>query len=173
MKFNTEKERSDYIENNLGLVYSIADKLCKTSRVDSKEDLIQDGIVGLIVAVDTFDDNRGVKFSTYAYTIIYHEMITSLKKQKNDSSLDALIERIFNDEVPDIGEEPPTSETFFLDSFLAPGLITDTQREIIIRRIFKKEDFHKIAKELKLGYRNCMYQFHFACNRIRKYNTED
>jgi RNA polymerase primary sigma factor len=56
------KERM--IESNLGLVRVIARTFRGTSL--PFDDLVQDGTVGLIQAVERFDHRRGVRFSTYA-----------------------------------------------------------------------------------------------------------
>lgn len=60
--------RKKLIEHNLRLVIPIAKKLSSDSI--SLADAIQEGNVGLINAVDRFNVNMGVKFSTYAYTSI-------------------------------------------------------------------------------------------------------
>ncbi len=59
-----DKARKQLIEANFRLVISIAKKYA-TQQV-SFMDLIQEGNIGLIKAVDKFDYRRGYKFSTYA-----------------------------------------------------------------------------------------------------------
>ena len=61
-------DRDKMIENNIGLVHSIANRF-KGRGVDY-DDLFQSGCVGLIKAVDNFDESRGFAFSTYAVPVI-------------------------------------------------------------------------------------------------------
>lgn len=64
--------RDERIKENLGLVHSCAHKL--TGRGVDYDDLFQAGCVGLIKAVDGFDESRGFSFSTYAVPVILGEM---------------------------------------------------------------------------------------------------
>jgi RNA polymerase sporulation-specific sigma factor len=64
--------RDERIKENLGLVHSCAHKLI--GRGVDYEDLFQAGCVGLIKAVDGFDETRGFLFSTYAVPVILGEM---------------------------------------------------------------------------------------------------
>lgn len=64
--------RDQFIESNLPLVHS----LCKrfTGRGIEYDDLYQAGCLGLVKAVDGFDESRGLCFSTYAVPVVLGEI---------------------------------------------------------------------------------------------------
>lgn len=64
--------RDQKISENLGLVHACAKRF--KARGIEYDDLYQAGCLGLIKAVDGFDESRGVKFSTYAVPVILGEM---------------------------------------------------------------------------------------------------
>ena len=67
-----EKAREEYIKGNLRLVLSVIKRFDSSS--ESADDLFQIGCVGLMKAVDNFEPDRLVKFSTYAVPMIVGEI---------------------------------------------------------------------------------------------------
>lgn len=65
-------KRKELIENNIGLVHSVAKRF--RGRGVEYDDLFQCGCIGLIKAVDNFDESLGYKFSTYAVPVIMGEI---------------------------------------------------------------------------------------------------
>lgn len=67
-----KEAREVLIEKNLGLVHHIVRRFA--GRGYETEDLFQIGVIGLIKAIDKFDLNLGLQFSTYAVPMITGEI---------------------------------------------------------------------------------------------------
>ena len=68
--------REEMIERNLGLVRALAGRY--RGRGVPFDDLVQEGTVGLVKAVERFDHRREVKFSTYAVWWIRRSILDAL-----------------------------------------------------------------------------------------------
>ncbi|HIU68554.1 MAG: RNA polymerase sporulation sigma factor SigG [Clostridiales bacterium] len=66
-----EKAREELINGNLRLVLSVIQRFA--NRGENLDDLFQVGVIGLIKAVDNFNVDMGVRFSTYAVPMIIGE----------------------------------------------------------------------------------------------------
>jgi RNA polymerase sporulation-specific sigma factor len=64
--------RDKQVNDNIGLVHALAKRF--KGRGIEYDDLFQAGCVGLVKAIDAFDENRGFKFSTYAVPVILGEI---------------------------------------------------------------------------------------------------
>ncbi|MBP3370870.1 MAG: RNA polymerase sporulation sigma factor SigG [Clostridia bacterium] len=71
-KAGDEKARQELIYGNLRLVLSIIQRF--TGRRENLDDLFQVGCIGLVKAVDNFNTELDVKFSTYAVPMIIGEI---------------------------------------------------------------------------------------------------
>ena len=75
---NSEHARKQLIEHNLRLVVYIARKFENTGI--PAEDLISIGTIGLIKAVNTFDNSKKIKLATYASRCIENEILMHLRR---------------------------------------------------------------------------------------------
>ena len=72
IKNGNQDARKRFIQGNLRLVLSVIKKFY--GRGENMDDLFQVGCVGLIKAIDNFDLNQNVQFSTYAVPMIIGEI---------------------------------------------------------------------------------------------------
>ena len=72
IKKGDKEARNQFINGNLRLVLSVIQRFY--GRGESADDLFQVGCVGLIKAIDNFDLNQNVQFSTYAVPMIIGEV---------------------------------------------------------------------------------------------------
>jgi len=71
-KMGNKSAREQLINGNLRLILSVIQRF--TSRGENLDDLFQVGCIGLIKAIDNFDDSHNVRFSTYAVPMIIGEI---------------------------------------------------------------------------------------------------
>ena len=64
--------REEYIVSNIALVHSIANRF--RGRGIEYDDLFQAGCLGLVKAVDNYDESKGFAFSTYAVPVVMGEI---------------------------------------------------------------------------------------------------
>ncbi|MFR9190580.1 MAG: RNA polymerase sporulation sigma factor SigG [Anaerotruncus massiliensis (ex Togo et al. 2019)] len=72
-----QQARQEMINGNLRLVLSVVQKF--TNRGENLDDLFQVGCIGLIKAIDNFDPNQNVRFSTYGVPMIIGEIRRHLR----------------------------------------------------------------------------------------------
>lgn len=77
-KSGDNKQAEVLIVQNRSLVEAIASKYTNSSL--EYDDIVQEGMIGLLAAIKTFDKNNGTSFKTYATTCINNSIQTALKK---------------------------------------------------------------------------------------------
>ncbi len=81
LKEGDEDSRNILIEHNLRLVAHICKKFENTGL--DKDDLISIGTIGLIKAINTFQNDKGTRLATYAARCIENEILMYLRSSRN------------------------------------------------------------------------------------------
>lgn len=126
-----EAARQKLIESNLRLVVSIAKKYMTRTRIPFL-DLVQEGNVGLVTAVEKFDYTRGLKFSTYATYWIKQAISRAITEQSRmiripTNVIEALskMNKITHELLQKLNREPTTEEIA-----TAMGVSMDTVKKL-------------------------------------------
>ena len=106
--------REELIKENMGLIHHVVKRFL--GRGVEAEDLFQIGAIGLVKAVDRFDLNFGVRFSTYAVPMIAGEIKrflrddSMLKVSRSLKELAGKAARLREQLLMERGEEPGVEE---------------------------------------------------------------
>ncbi len=118
----------------LGMLKSLSAKYCRD--FSESEDLVQEGLLGLLSAVQTYHSSNKVSFRTYAYACARNRMVSALRR-RNGAPMQSLDEE---DELSDfIGDTDPASllvqqeETENLDKRLRDKLSSLEYRVLMAR----------------------------------------
>ena len=75
----TELEKIKIIKDNQNLIYKLASKYSKYYPI---EDLFQEGVKGVIKAIENYKEDSNTKFSTYAYDYILGEIVRFINSDR-------------------------------------------------------------------------------------------
>ena len=124
--------RERLLENNLGFIRRTAREIHRQTGESclDVDDLVQEGCIGLLSAIDHFDATRGMKFLTYAAPAIRNAMTdcvrTALSQFERRLEFDGL-QRVYLDDVLDADERLLRIETV-----ADPN--TQTPEQVVLRR---------------------------------------
>lgn len=129
-------ERSDYAKeqlvlNNTGMIGLILKQLNLNPFDD---DLFSIGLIGVVKAVNTFNKEKGVKFTTYATPIIRNEILMTLRKKR-------IVPSFSLDEPYNLGngEEVSYADMIADDRKFEEEVIADMQAEQMIDFLNERE----------------------------------
>ena len=108
-----------------------------------KEDLYQEGMMGFISAVYSFDESRNVQFSAFASTVAVRKMLSAVRKSNNKSNLPMKYFVSIEDEVDLLSYSPSPEETVIYNEEL------DFINDFIENNLSKSEK--KVFKMYLLG----------------------
>lgn len=148
------------IERNLRLVAHIARKYQNTE--DEMDDLISIGTIGLIKAINSYDDTKGSRLGTYAARCIDNELLMMLRGKKKISREVSIYEPIGVDregneinlldiiesEQVDVVEKMELKEHLKKLGVLFQKLLTDREKEILTMRYGLFGENEKTQREI-------------------------
>ena len=127
-----QRAKNHLLEANLRLVASLADRF--TGRGMPFLDLVQEGNLGLIRAVEKFDDTKGYTFSTYATWWIRQAITRALASQARTIRIPVHLVEVINKLArvqrqlhQDLGREP-TADELATELGAAPETVIEAQR---------------------------------------------
>ena len=148
--------RNRLVLQNLGLVYRIANQYAALAP-DAREDLVQEGCVALIRAVERFRPEYGLQFSTYAYPVISGMIKNYLRQRRR------LLGHISWETAQDIagaGEGPDVAESLVspadLEGFAASSPRDFTDR--VVERILTEALLGKLSSRERELLRQMFYE---------------
>lgn len=75
------QERERIVARLFPVVFKIAHRVARVCRVPDEDDLVGDGSLGLVRALDTYDAGRGVSLERYARHVILGAMLNGLRRR--------------------------------------------------------------------------------------------
>ena len=99
-EFGDEEAFKKLMKQYRNMIYGIISKY-KKDNINGKEDLYQNCMISMIKALNAFDVNRGIKFSTYLHQIINNDLnrlYAECNRQKRKAIVNSIDEIIPSDE---------------------------------------------------------------------------
>jgi RNA polymerase sigma factor (sigma-70 family) len=160
---NVSLDEERIIEQHAGLVRALVAKVLRLyprlPGVLDREDLESHGRIGLVCAARTYDDMRGVKFSTYAYRCIQNQIVGALNRARNNqiecTSLQTYIgedeDTQLEDQIQDLGidaEEAALRQNDHVRLLEAIQQLDPPYSEIVEKLYFHEMSPSEVAREL-------------------------
>lgn len=138
------KERQELVEKNMPLAHFVANRYRSVS-VDF-DDIRQTAYLGLVKAVIHFDSDKGIRFSSFAVTVITNEIRIFLRNQRKHefvtASLDAELmtgeDCTLNDIIPDTHNDYERVDTVY-DLQKNIQLLSETELKVLQLKISNPE----------------------------------
>ena len=147
---NDFEARQTLVEHNLRLVVYIAKKFENTGV--GIEDLISIGTIGLMKAINTFNNGKNIKLATYASRCIENEILMYLRRS-NRTKGEVSIDEPLNQDGD--GNELLLSDILGTDDDITSRAMEDEVDRVLLKSaILKLNDREKHIMELRFGFKN-------------------
>lgn len=80
-KCGDDESKKFIIEYSDKYLEKILNYFCRNNRNLPREDLKQDGVIGIIKAINTYNKDKNVRFSTYVYNLIQYTLVSQIKNK--------------------------------------------------------------------------------------------
>ena len=161
--------RNKIVESNLRFVFDIARRF--RGRGVSMSDLISEGNIGLMKAIERFDMSKDVKFITYAVFWVKERMMSSIKA--NSSRIDSSLlddfkdadsnddcNNLIKDKVNDVeDEEISHSREDLLDGLMC--VLNDKEKKIM-------EFSYGLCGNKEMSFQEIGKKYHISSERVRQ-----
>jgi RNA polymerase sporulation-specific sigma factor len=141
-----EEARNILIERNLRLVAHVIKKYEGTG--EDVEDLISIGTIGLIKAINTFDESRGTRLATYAARCIENEVLMHLRNVKKTRAEVSIYDPIGFDKE---GNEISLMDVLFSDNDILETVDIKMQEERIVQKMTALSRRERQVIEMRYG----------------------
>lgn len=155
--YNNPKVIKKYAEKNYKLVPYFAKSYTKSLTSYQREELIQEGYIGLLYASRNYNETLGFKFSTYSSYWIKRYFVNYLKKIKNYDYLPLNIDVIkYYDYKKEIDLE----------------VLNEVEKDLIKKRYYDKKQVKEIAVEYSLSRNTISNKLKDSIHKLYKYNNK-
>lgn len=143
--------------DNEKLVFYVYNKLTPTDFViNNKDDLIQEGYIGLLKAQKNYNPDKGIKFSTYATMCIRNEMLLymrQIKKDKRNISLNSILDEENQLELVDVLSENSNFDNKMMIDFIFNSKELDEKEQKVLKKLYIGYKQIELKKEFNVGHR--------------------
>jgi RNA polymerase sporulation-specific sigma factor len=174
----SQTTRDKIFNANTGLVFSI----CKKYPQQNQDDLEQYGFIGLLSAIETFDPNKKVRFSTYATRCIINEIILGfnivntliptpkvlLKKLKTGELEPIKTQDLDNFDIPIESNDNGIDKQLFW--FMINKLCTQKELDLLLKRYCSDEELtlQQIGLTVNKGKENTFNHIQRIIKKLKK-----
>ncbi|URZ15414.1 sigma-70 family RNA polymerase sigma factor [Clostridium felsineum] len=182
-KAGDKKAKNIIINDNMKYIKIIANKFRLKNRNLSLDDLIQDGVIAVIKAINSYDINKYVKFNTYVYNFVTLSIISNIKKKymtvklpqgihvpvdifsldENINEIEILLDKIKYEE----------NKFDYIDDYIKweqilKNKLTTLEKKIILKTYFENKTVEITSNELNINKRKVSILKHRAIKKIKK-----
>lgn len=171
----SEECRSHIVQCNMGLCHAVAKRTINIGGVQDYEDVVCEGTIGLVMAINRFDVARGWQFAGYAYPSIMHFVIKHRTLNRRYAVNHSMRHDEDRDADPDSDFIDGLRAVLDLRAVLASDMIglTRQERRVIARRFSldgsngDSSSINAIAQALQIPHSTAHKAYHAGLAKLR------